>query len=202
MLFRVASLALSILAASAGFAAAQVEAPPAVSKTSGLELGVYLNGSALAIENEDEVESGGGLGARLGYGFTDRFQIFAAVTAANVEYSDVDDTYALGHFDLGGRFSFGSTAAKLRPFVQAAVGGRAVSLDLGGETLDLRGAGFTGGAGLAYFLAPSVALDLGLDFTLGQFTEGRADGGDWEDLEDFEFDAQTTRFNIGLAWHP
>ena len=49
----------------------------------------------------------------------------------------------------------------------AALNGSALSTR---DSVDVTGVGFTGGGGLAWFLSPSLALDVGLDLTFGHFS--------------------------------
>jgi hypothetical protein len=174
------------------------------SNTAGLNLGLFLNGTAAQVEDSDENDTGGGVSLHLGYGFSQSFQLFARAAASAIESEGfADDQFALAHFDVGGRFSFGSTATAVRPYVQAAFSGRAASFDLGSEgTLDVRGSGLSAGGGLEYFLSPSLAIEGGLSFTFGEFNEGRLDDGDWVDLEETAFEMNTTRFDVGISWHP
>ena len=72
----------------------------------------------------------------------------------------------------------------------------------GGDRLDLRGSGFTAGGGIEYFLRPTLALEGGLDFTFGSFSEGRVTGTGWQDLGDQALDATSSRVNVGISWHP
>lgn len=186
-------------------AAAQMEEPIARSKTAGVSLGVFANGSAATLEGSDEVDSGGGVTLSLGYGFTDNVSVFASVTGASVQPESPDDAsdYALAHADLGLRFAFASTRSALRPFVQAAVNGRAASFDFGNEgTVDARGSGFTGGVGLSWFASPALALEAGLSYTIGKFDEGRVDDSDWVDLGDDALEINSTRVDLGVSWHP
>ena len=41
--------------------------------------------------------------------------LYVEGTGAAVEYADYDDTYTLGHFDLGGRYLFGGPRARPAP---------------------------------------------------------------------------------------
>lgn len=203
---RTLTLATLLAGAAAAPLAAQTDPDflPARSKTAGFHLGVFLNGSAAQVEDADEADSGGGLSLHLGYGVNDNFSLFARASGAAIQAEGfAEDQYTLAHVDLGGRYSFGTTAAALRPFLQAAFSGRAASFDLGSEgMLDVRGSGFTGGGGLEYFVNPNLAIEGGLLFSFGEFNEGRLDGSEWVDLEDASLDMNTTRFDLGISWHP
>lgn len=194
--------------AAAGILAAALHTPAAAqmeqSSIKGFNLGLFLNGSAAQVEDADEPDSGGGVSLHLGYGVNESVSLFLRGSGAAIQAEGfAEDEYALAHFDLGARYSFGSTASRLRPFIQAAYSGRAASFDLGPEgTLDVRGSGITGGGGLEYFVSPALAIEAGLSFTGGEFTEGRLDDSEWVDLDDASIDMTTTRFDLGISWHP
>lgn len=201
---RTVAMAAVLAAASITPAVAQPGGPAPASDTRGLSLGLYLNGSALQFEDSDEAESGGGFSLHAGYGFTDHLAVFMRLNGAEIESSDVEgDSYALAHVDIGARYSFGGPAAALRPFVQGALNARAFAYDLGTEgTLEARGSGFSGGAGLEYFFSRSLAVEGALSFSSGTFSEGRVGDGEWVDLEDEALDAVSTRVDLGITWHP
>lgn len=202
MNMRISVFTLALLTGFATAANAQFDEVERRSNTTGFTMGISLNGSSLSVEDDDEVESGGGLSLRAGYGISNSLQLYATGTGASIQHADFDDTYQLGHFDLGARYLFGSAYRAARPYVNAAVSGRAARTEFGTETVDLRGTGFTFGGGLEYFLNRSVALEGGLDATFGDFSEGRVGDGDWQDLGAESFSATSARFNLGLAWHP
>jgi opacity protein-like surface antigen len=199
----VRALVLAALAGTVALpAAAQLEDPVVRSNAQGFNLGLFLNGSAADVD--DEVESGGGLSLHAGYGFTQNLGLFARLSAAAIQSEGLeDDQYGLAHFDLGLRYSVGSTASALRPFVQGGLTSRAAAFDLGSEgLLETRGTGFTAGGGLEYFVSPALAIEGGLSFSFGEMDEGRLDGSEWVDLEEAAIDMRTTRFDLGVSWHP
>ncbi|HEU4885971.1 MAG TPA: outer membrane beta-barrel protein [Longimicrobium sp.] len=180
------------------------DAAPARSNTAGFSLGVFLTGSAVRAEESDEIDSGPGGTVHLGYGINQNVSFFVRVTAAEMQPAESGgESYAMAHADLGARYSFASPAAALRPYVQAAITGRALSFDLGSEgNLEARGSGFTGAAGLEYFITPRMGLEASLSYSIGKFSEGRLGGGEWIDFEDDAFDAVSSRFDLGFSWHP
>jgi opacity protein-like surface antigen len=179
-------------------AAAQSAAPEARSKTSGLHLGLYLNGSAMRTDvsdGDDVTDSGGGLGLHAGYGITPNASVFMRVDAASME----DDRYALAHADLGLRLSPGRSGWAIRPFVQGAVGARAAASE--NSDVVVRGRAFTGGAGLEYFVSRKLAIEGGLSVSFGKFSEFK-DGGDWQEMGGGGIKATSRRFDLGISWHP
>lgn len=196
-------LALLACICAAAPAAAQDDAAPR-SKTSGFTAGLHLNGSAIQLDGGEEAENGGGMGLALGYGVSNKVTIFARVDGAAVEYEDGDgETFTLAHLDLGGRYSFGSASAALRPFVELSLQGAGISDEFEGSEVTVSGGAFGFGGGLEYFFSRSLALDVGLAISKGEFTTATVDG-DEVDLDDLDIEEgfTTSRFNVGLSWHP
>jgi hypothetical protein len=173
---------------------------PGGSKTEGFSVGLYLNGTAAQYEGDSTIESGGGLALRAGYGLSPNFDLFAQLTGASVQHDGMSDRYGVGHFDLGAQYNFGQAQARLRPYMFGALSGRAVSLDI--VNVDMRGAGFSFGGGLRYFFNPAFAVDANLGMTFGSLGEGRLAGGSWEDLGNDSVGMTSSRFNLGISWHP
>jgi opacity protein-like surface antigen len=185
---RISSVALALVSAAlaAGPARAQAGSPPVQSGTRGLTVGLDLNGSAIASDGSASgTPRGAGLGLSLGYGVSDAVSIFVRT----------DYAYRVAHVDLGARYSFGGSASRLRPYVEGAftrTGTTALAAPLDSHATQSNGYGFTGGAGVAYFVSRRVALDLGVSHSRGRFTAGALDGRDFA----------STRLNIGVKWHP
>jgi hypothetical protein len=174
------------------------------SDPSGLQLGVHLNASAVKYEGEDfsvdEVEKGGGLGFTLGYGFNRTVSLFANFDGATLNAGDERDEFILGHGDLGLRLAFGREDRAAMMYLVGAVTGRMERYDVGGEDVDVYGPGLTGGVGFFWFLSPTVAIDLGLLGTWGEYTTVSS-GGESVDL-DPTVEALSSRIDIGLTWVP
>lgn len=194
----VRTLALAAVLAGA-FSTSAAAQQPARSNTTGLALGVFLDGSAIEMEINDGTDIGRGGGLHLGYGVHPNASVFMRVTAAVADPADeIDEPYALAHFDVGARISFGSRAAALRPFVQGAISGLGYAEDQGTDGLvEARGSGFSAAAGLEYFINRDVAVETGFGYSRGDCTEMRRDGGEWVDFQDQAFDASSIRFDLG-----
>lgn len=195
---------LFALAAAAALSAGSLSAQ---SNTSGFMLNLHLAGTSIGGTVEDaEIESGGGLGLALGYGFNERVTLYANIDGAQMEYEngeddDLDDgKYALATVDLGLRFNFGNESQKLRPFFNAAITGVGLGDEAEGIELLIGGAGFTLGGGVQYFFTRSLALDAGLNVTTGSFTTYEVDGEE-ENLEE-GVGFNHGRLQLGVTWHP
>jgi hypothetical protein len=67
-------------------------------------------------------------------------------------------------------------------------------------SIESRGAGVSLGGGVRYFFSPKLALDSGLRFTFGEFSEGRVGNGSWNDMGEYATSSTTTRFNVGVSY--
>jgi len=199
----VASLVLVV--ASVTTRAQSQEAGPQ-SNTTGLLVGVLLNGNSIDSDELDDANTGGGFSAQLGWGFTPMFTILAGVSGARM--NDDPDDFVLVHFDLLGRFNFRSGEHAFVPFLEVGTSARIAGQDdaivtVGGspQTVDLEMAGgaFTFGGGFHYFVAPTVALGANLQISTGDFTTVEIDN---VEVEGLELEATSTRLNLGLTWYP
>jgi hypothetical protein len=199
-----ACLALALLSTTA---AAQSPAGGPRSNTKGILLGFSLNGNSFdSDELVGEAKSGGGFGAQLGWGFTPLFSLVAGAGGARI---DVDDTdFVLVHFDLLARFNFRSGAHAFVPYVEGGLSARVAGQDdalvtdgAGTRTVDLEisGGAFTLGGGFHYFVSPIFAVGAGLQFSSGEFSTVKYNN---VSIDGFEFDATSTRLNLGLTLYP
>ena len=202
---RYMSLAVAGLVAASVSVAAQTNG--ARSHTTGLVLGLHLNGSSIKAEDASN-ESGAGIGGRIGYGFSPRLTAFVGYDRASIESAPSDaalaEEYTLGQLDFGMQYNFANNDRAWRPFVEAAATRRAMSaeVDFGGTMSDVSmyGYGMSIGAGFQYFLSAPWAISTGLNYTFGSFTKGEMDGQS-ADL-DPAINARGARVNIGVSWHP
>jgi opacity protein-like surface antigen len=203
------SLALVLLAAvlpaftPAGTTGVQAQ----LSTTRGFNLGVYLEGAQISVEGEDP-SGGGGLGLRAGYGVNRIITLFLNIDGTAIEVDDPANPsgdWQMAHFDLGARFHFANTLRRWVPYLEAAISGRAVSLDdarLGSEQvgkLTFSGSALTIGGGLSIYLKEALALDIELLGSGGTFNQ--IDVGAIS-VSNLDLDATSGRFKVGLIWWP
>lgn len=178
------------------------------SDNTGFMLGLHRTGMGLdGVGEERFEEEGGGVGLTAGYGFNDRFALYATVDAGLIDYDPEnpaarDEDYEVVTVDLGARMSFGNEFRRLRPFINAAVSAVMTSEEdeeLGG-TATTSGGGLTVGGGMQYFFRHRWALLLGLQATMGAFTETEA--GDELQLFTRGVAYSHYRAQLGLTWHP
>lgn len=172
------------------------EAPPVMSDPTGFHLGGYLNGSGIEYEGNNDTESGGGIALALGWGINRTVTVYLRGSAAEVEMTGLNDTYALAHFDFAARVHLRGPEAQVLPFVTAGGSVRAAEIDILGDPFSITGTGPTLGGGLAIFLRPALAIDIGLTWTGGAFTEAEYRGL----KEEIDISATSVRFEAGVAW--
>lgn len=198
------NIVLSGLVAGAALTAGGLQAQ---SNTSGFMLNLHVAGASLGGTVEDsDPESGGGLGAAIGYGFNDRVTLYLNVDAAAMEYLDGEDEdlddgkYALATADIGVRFNFGGYEDRLRPYLNTGFAGVVIGDEADGSEFTTSGGGLTLGGGLQYFFLPSLAFDGAIQFTTGSFTMAEFDGEE----EDFDTGVGFNhgRVQLGVTWHP
>ena len=204
---RRSKLSLLPLAALALFFVAE-SAAAQQSTTRGFTIGLHVSGSSLNVEGGDnERNNAGGGGIHLGYGVNRRITIFAQGDAAKFDETtdNIEGEWTMGHFDVGVRFNFANSLRKWVPFLQAALGYRAVSVSNPVvnsnpvNELSISGAGFTLGGGVDFYFSESWALDLQLLWTGGEFSTLRVDN---ISVSGLDFDANSSRVNLGVSWWP
>lgn len=176
------------------------------STTRGFNVGIHFSGASLKVEDDDRANAGGG-GLFIGYGFNRIVELFLQFDGAqfDVDDTEVDGDWAMGHADLGVRFHFANSLRTWVPYLQAALSGRAVGVDnprvQGQQVSDVGfwGGAFSVGGGIMFYFNQTVAADLQLLWSGGQFTEVKVDN---VTVSGLEIDAQSTRLNIGISWWP
>lgn len=142
--------------------------------------------------NPDRVTGVGG-GLFLGYGITDWLTIYL-----NGDGRESGEDLHLTHADIGARYSF-LRGQRVRPHLDVALTGKRADFDIGSPPLDTRGAGWTVGGGVSWFLSRSLAFDASLlqsGGALSQFKDDERIKG----LDDVG--VNSTRVNIGIRWYP
>ncbi len=177
------------------------------STTRGLNLGFHLQGASLAVQDGDP-DGGGGAGFRIGYGVNRIITLYFEADGVSVDSEGSDEfqgTWTLAHADLGVRFHFASTLRSWVPYLDVAIGGRGASVKdiiVSGEEgtdVSFSGGAFSFGGGIYAYFKQTLALDVGLKFSGGKFTE--VDVGAFS-VNNLDIDANSTRFKIGIVWWP
>lgn len=204
----IASRPVSLAVMLAAFVVS-VAASPAIaqrSTTRGFTIGAHLQGGSLTVDDEDPV-GGGGIGMRVGYGVNRHFTPYLELDGIkfDVENTDLSGEWSMADFDLGLRYNFSNSQRRWIPFLETAIGGRAVTVeDATSDGSDVGRVTFTGGAfslggGVAYYARERFAIESLVKFTGGRFEH--IDIGDVT-LNNLDIDASSFRFKIGVAWWP
>ena len=176
------------------------------STTRGFNVGLHISAASLDLEDGDR-HNAGGAGLVVGYGINRTIEIFLQLDGAefDVDDTEVQGTWAMGHADLGVRFHFANSLRRWVPYLQAALGGRAVGVDdatvQGQPQTDVGfyGGAFTVGGGIMVYFNQTLAADLHLLWSGGDFTEIQVDN---VTVSGLEIEAQSSRLNIGISWWP
>lgn len=176
------------------------------STTRGWSLGAHLQAASLTVEGGD-AQSAGGAGIRVGYGFNRIVTGFVHIDGSefDVKNADLDGMWSMAHVEFGARFHFANSLRRWVPYLEASAGGRAVSVKdavVDGQHLGkvtFNGGAFTLGGGISAFLKPTLALDVSLKLTDGEFNEIQAGN---ISARTIEVDAKSSRLGVGLIWWP
>jgi hypothetical protein len=143
----------------------------------------------------------------LGYGFNRRFTGYLELDGItfDVENPELEGEWTMGHADLGVRFNFANSLRRFVPFLDAAIGGRAVSVEdatSDGEdvgTVTFSGGSFSLGGGISFFTSEKFAIETLVKFTGGKFEQ--IDVGDVS-VRNLDIEASSFRFKVGVSWWP
>ncbi|KAA9357388.1 outer membrane beta-barrel protein [Larkinella humicola] len=147
------------------------------STTEGLNLslqGHMLGWSSDYFQFLDENSGNGiGFGGRVGFGLTQRFEVFAQYDRTKMNLKKIDaESFQFTNLTGGVRFHFSATTHALRPFAEIGYVHRAGKVDqvINNNAYDnilFKGGAAHIGAGLHYFLSLPVALTLNGSFQAG-----------------------------------
>lgn len=167
----------------------------------------YLNWSSNYITQLDEQEPNGvGGGLRLGYGFNQRFELFAGLDgyAFRLNNPDIWNTFGMGTLSAGLRVNLGGTLQPIRPFVEVGYAGQNFTMDpifyAGDPTayeLRMKGSALVGSVGINYFLTQNLALHASLGGSLGKMNSFLLNDIGYTDRPD----VRTVRATVGLSFY-
>lgn len=141
------------------------------STTEGLNLGIqghYMGWSSDYFQFLDERSgSGPGIGGRVGYGFNQRFEVFAQYDFTSLNSTNIAaQSFHFTHTTAGVRFNFSATTHALRPYAevgyayQTGKADQVLNSNGGRDNLIFKGGSLHVGAGINYFVALPVAISL------------------------------------------
>jgi hypothetical protein len=177
------------------------------STTRGLNLAFHFQGASLKLEDSDAAGGGGG-GIRVGYGINRIVTLYAEADGVTVEAGNPSifaGDWTLGHAELGARFHFANSLRSWVPFLEVAAGARAASVkdvEAFNQTwgdAEISGGVLTLGGGIYAYFSETLALEVDLKFSTGEFTQ--IDLGPLS-VENLDVKAQSTRFKVGVIWWP
>lgn len=186
---------------------------PAQSPTKGFVLGVQtiaapgVSVTGADIDGEFKTNFGAGAGVMLGYGFTRLVSAYASLDLAKQRSgaSDYAGTFGLAHLEAGLRVNVPFGTPTTMPYLSASVGRRAVGARVTDTELErdydmtLSGKVFGLGGGIERFIAPTMALDAGVEASFGRFD--KYDGDGQQAAIDVNA-SRSVRMRVGVNWRP
>lgn len=162
-------------------------------------LNFELNRQTLSLD-EDNMNSdhGGGIGLKVGYGFTPTFSMYVGFSGARMRDGNVDG-YGLGIAEWGTRLHFGRKLKSPTFYLDIAFQGVATKVDA--PDISLSGGGLGLGGGLLVFVGQELALDFGLRGSAGRFNQFEIDGSTVVIDED-NIQYGVGRLSVGITWFP
>ncbi len=165
--------------------------------------GVASNVSSNSYYLEGIIDSnpfGVGLGANLGYGFTESVKAFVGFQVSNYNPNGSRDKNSLDAFEFGLKYNFLASLNKIRPFISGAVNWNVLDvfpvdyIYETGEVLEdvkvnAKGLGFDVGVGIQYFLSPEFNLNISVGGKFGTFSKVYSNGvrEKFEEAVDFRY---------------
>ncbi|GAB3935133.1 outer membrane beta-barrel protein [Larkinella terrae] len=147
------------------------------STTEGLSIGLQghmLGWSSDYFQFLDENSGNGlGFGGRVGFGLTQRFEVFAQYDRTKMNIKNIDaESFTFTNLTGGVRFNFSATTHALRPFAEVGYVHRVGKVDqvINNNSYDnilFKGGAAHIGAGLNYYLSLPIALTANGSFQVG-----------------------------------
>ena len=154
----------------------------------------------------DDLEpSGLGFGAKLAYGIDQNIEVFLAIRQIGFKQEFDWDAYKVNNVDIGGRYNFGATLRRFRPFLEAALSFHSLVIDpitFDGTTvfkLESSGAGLTIGGGCHIFILPNLSANANGKLTFGNFTSTSLSGTEVDNIQE-SLDFAMTTIQLGLTY--
>lgn len=189
------------------------------SNTEGFFLHGHLTAAGLEIE-DFESDGGGGFGLKVGYGLNPIVTLYVGFDAAVIEDLEfpgldlgrrfdnalfINDEVGYFSLDLGTQLHFGGGRRKFVPYLDLALSYSGIAYELDDRVFDeeditISGGGLSVGAGIKYFVSPTLALDFSISGTGSEYEDVTIDG---EEIHlPLELDASAGRVGFGISWYP
>ena len=120
----------------------------------------------------------------------------AALSTKQLDYATA---YSMSHADLGLRFSLNDSTSATVPYIEGAYSARALYQEISGDEIEVTGSAATFGGEIQHFFNRRIALDAGLLFLYGTFTNAKVNGESFS--ESGSDSIWSSRFNLGLRMH-
>jgi Outer membrane protein beta-barrel domain len=161
------SVTIAVLASLALGSALPAQSPAPKSRSLGIFAGAGVE--AVGLTSNDGAmtsESGSGAGLVLGYGLNSQWALYSDLSSAAMTAAG-GGRFTLRHLDAGTRVHFGAGTRRLVPFLQVALGLRALSGDVDGSSVSGSSAGVALGGGVNVHLSPAYVLSAMVNWATG-----------------------------------
>lgn len=154
----------------------------------------------------DSIEPNGlGAGIKISYGINQNIELLASLNSAGYTREFEWDIYQLTQVNFGGRYNFGATLRRFRPFLEAGLSINSLIIDpitFDGTTLfrlESSGAGISVGGGFHIFLSQNISVNASGNVAFGNFGSNFLSGTEVNNLEEI-LDFTITTVHIGLSY--
>ncbi len=168
----------------------------------------WNSGSFFLGSLDEEEPLGVGINLKAGYGITQNIEVFISYAFRTFSFNDDFDTYSNQTVDIGGRYNFGATLRKFRPFAEASLTINSFTMDpivfdtnnfFDTFKLEVSGLGGTIGGGFHYFFVRNLSGTLNAKAVFGTFDEVTLSGEEVTGLEE-DLDYTLYIFQLGLTY--
>ncbi|MDW3652236.1 MAG: outer membrane beta-barrel protein [Bacteroidia bacterium] len=189
----------------------KVSAQDIRSNTKGFSLnlnGVYgsWNSESVFFGELDDLEPAGyGIGLKAAYGINQNIELMLAFSSLGFRQEFDWDSYFLGNLEIGGRYNFGATLRRVRPFLEVALSVHALNIDpitfdgINVFRLESSGVGFSAGGGLHFFFTENLSINANGKIAFGNFSTASLSGTEVNNLDE-KLDFTITSLHIGLTY--
>ena len=158
----------------------------------------------------DDDSSGTGFGVELAYGVNESMEAYVSYSQTKYAEDQNWDIYRSRSIELGGRYHFGASLQKFRPFAQVFLSSSTMKLEPifimeGGTTIydnaemKLNGILFGAGAGVNYYIIPDFSLGLNVSGKLGSYSSVKVNGNKYDPGD--SIDLSFFRIRLTASYH-
>ena len=149
--------------------------------------------------------SGLGIYARVAYGINQNIEVFLAYSALGYKQEFDWDSFNSSTLFVGGRYNFGATLRRFRPFLEGALAINNMTVDpitfdsVNIFKLEVSGVGGTFGGGVHFFIIPALSVSAHGNYSFGNFNTISLSGEELTGLDE-NVDFGLLTINLGVTY--